>query len=329
MPAYKYLGTPVISIPCAGIDGVGSGCAKHDLSVKLANAFEINENLSTYLSEHCGYQVFPKSLLEVDFDTELQSSDVLFAGPPCTPWAGCGARQSWENPASKCMLRVVDMAAALHQKGDLKLVIIENTPDILYNRKGEAGVVRLQSYWAQSMPDWTPLHPWILDAGDYNHPFQRRRVFFLSVPRSFSRVLRLVGGFNCLPFPKPKPHPTKASLFRMLGAKWTLVKDEDITGNRMRTYRQQWAKIFSELPEQCGFKLSTCDASRSPNGKYNTVLMHNKLPSLTTQNRKIWVFGCGVAADFWLLSTGVSSRCANVLTVWASPPTRLTLCAVT
>ena len=284
-----------ISVPFFGIDAVSVACKKNALDHKSVNVLEVNPNLTNYLSALHGRPILPTDVLKIDYAT-LEASEVLVCGPPCQPWARGGAGLGWLDERSKCMLAADEIAGALKRKGCLRAVCIENTPAILESRKnGEAPMKVIQDKWAEEMPNWFPLQPWVLDGEAFCTPMMRTRAYLVSVPLAFKDIFNQSGDDGFFPMLAP-PKRTGDPQWRLIDylnycAEGDGLTTDKIRGPKQKIYYEQWKETAYDALKQRPSNVAVVDGSRSPCGSFSTNLQFDRLPSCMTQNRNLFVFG--------------------------------------
>ena len=284
--------------PFTGIDAVGRVLELKRWPGLTNNVAENDKVLTSWLRSRFGPAWMPRDFSAIPM-AEFEDADAVIMGPPCQPFSRLGSQLGMSDPRSALFLQGIDLCEELHKRGDLKLVVIENSPKILERMPdGRTPFDKIQEYWGSKMPAWLPLKPWVLDAWDHATGMSRSRVFLLSTPEVFKRVFNrnaASGDCNDLGFPPPASAPTRTRLVDQLDYTAEELCVGKIKGPVMKANYKHWKKVWrAKVTDQPGaFATGAVDLCRNVTKKFNTYLTMDAIPSPTRSNYSIVVFGTG------------------------------------
>ena len=134
-----------IAEPCVGMGGVAEMFRICEMQYDGTNCYDIDPRLQKFhigVAEAHGQAVrqggfgAAGDIRSVDVK-DLADSDVLACGPPCSPWAGTGARQGRLDPRSEVYFTVVEWVIYLAKRGSLLAFAIENSVATTHHLRGQ------------------------------------------------------------------------------------------------------------------------------------------------------------------------------------------------
>ena len=116
----------------------------------------------------------------------------------------------------------------------------------------------------------------------------------ISVPKVFIDVLTIRIDQNSeLPFDPPSPFKGRPPLLEhFLDADAKPTPDNDVRGTKTKKYVKLWRKHVQQLckdDKRC--RVLSADIQRNPEGTYDANIFADSIPSPTTQNQKVMIFG--------------------------------------
>ena len=124
-----------MAVPFTGIDAPGTVSRRNNWPMTPCNVVELKPQLMKYLEHITGTHVKPRDIMDIDVK-DLEPADVLIASPPCQPYTKMGHQKGAQDSRAEPFIKLIYCAAEQRKLGDLKAVIIEESPGVLEYKLG-------------------------------------------------------------------------------------------------------------------------------------------------------------------------------------------------
>ena len=158
---------------CSGCGGLSTGFMNVGWDALLLNEI-IPVFSSTLKKNHPGTKVETKDMQKLDLSDYVGKVDVLMGGVPCQSYSQSGHRLGLEDPRGKLIL---DFNRLVRQVSP-KILMVENVEGLLTHNKGETLKSVLELFKNE---DAYHMYYKVLNAGHYEVPQKRKRVFIIGV----------------------------------------------------------------------------------------------------------------------------------------------------
>ena len=158
---------------CSGCGGLSTGFMNVGWNAVLLNEI-IPVFSSTLKKNHPGTKVETKDMQKLDLSDYVGKVDVLMGGVPCQSYSQSGHRLGLEDPRGKLIL---DFNRLVRQVSP-KILMVENVEGLLTHNKGETLKSVLELFKNE---DAYHMYYKVLNAGHYEVPQKRKRVFIIGV----------------------------------------------------------------------------------------------------------------------------------------------------
>jgi DNA (cytosine-5)-methyltransferase 1 len=158
---------------CSGCGGLSTGFMNVGWNAILLNEI-IPIFSSTLKKNHPETKVETKDMQNLDLSDYVGKVDVLMGGVPCQSYSQSGHRLGLEDPRGKLIL---DFNRLVRQVSP-KILMVENVEGLLTHNKGETLKSVLELFKNE---DAYHMYYKLLNAGHYEVPQKRKRVFIIGV----------------------------------------------------------------------------------------------------------------------------------------------------
>ena len=165
--------SPTFIEVCSGCGGLSTGFMNMGWNAILLNEI-IPVFSSTLKKNHPGVKVETKDMQQLNLSEYVGKVDILMGGVPCQSYSHSGHRLGLEDPRGKLILDF----NRLVQQVSPKILMVENVEGLLTHNNGETLKSVLELFMNEGAYH---MYYKVLNAGNYEVPQKRKRVFILGV----------------------------------------------------------------------------------------------------------------------------------------------------
>ena len=158
---------------CSGCGGLSTGFMNVGWDAKLLNEI-IPVFSKTLQTNHPGILVETKDMQKLDLTKYHGQIDVLMGGIPCQSWSMSGLRHGIDDPRGQLMLDFNRLVVQVSPK----ILMVENVEGLVSHNDGKSLKSILELF---SNNGAYKMHHKVLNAGKYEVPQKRKRIFIVGI----------------------------------------------------------------------------------------------------------------------------------------------------
>ena len=282
----------LISEPCMGAATVSEAMHNWDVTYSPVNVYDKLGGLESFHNFLFGdlsltFMLGPREgdLLKKAL-VGLKDSDGLISGPPCPPWSTSGTQGGASDPRARVFDRVIQWIIELAIRGLLLYFAIENVPGILKQLAIQDNLAYMTILVDKLHAKIPFFQTWYRKLNESDTNIQsRERVWLLGLRKD---VLK----------DESPPEPLAVGALEALQLEHVLDPDlpnmeaSDLPGNgsmarNLRHYTEKIKAVVQADPRN--MRLAIFDVDRSFDRTWSTRVMYDRVPTLTTKNRYLFL----------------------------------------
>ena len=297
----RLLARPVrVCEPCVGIGGLRrlvlmcgglyNATAAYDVDADLGHFYaslqkhEVGAAAEGLSSVHTG--PVEGDLLKVPLE-EVESCELLAAGPPCQPWSSSGEKGGCNDPRAEVMDRTVNLIIEQAWQGQLSVAVLENSSRLLATEYAEEILRRLQAA--------VPFFQWELRKSDLSHifPHSRERMWLRGMRRDALLTDEL-------------PEPLEAESLGSWVPLDSLLDETPQPLNPIKLSKMQQCNLvaYQELVQMdaergLAGRIALFELDRSPLKSFGGSIMYDRCMALRTSGPKVFMLLTAEAKKPW------------------------------